>query len=595
LLTAGVLLPAGVLLYIAISTSIGEREDARAQNQARAVADGLLLQWSDNLFVEFEGEGDFFNDAKIEVNDWAVVRPNGKDEKLSGLYQRQETSPVVVPTSRLVVSSATTPTTLRIASVPLVQTHTLRSEDLPDIVRETISMEGPRSVFLRGKRVVLGGQSLFEVLLLEGSRLIELKVRPDGKVDEGSRKEQELPKTLPSDLVQRIMGLNSYTFDSLSWAAHAGQLIAIVRRKMPRGGTFEVAVNRLGERFVLNTLGDVTGPDPEWLLHVSVALDASTEVVSRRALSLALYIGGPLTWIAMVLGGLYVARKAMSPVQNIVEAVQGIEPTQLGQRLPVQGVNDELSRIADTINGMLDRIERGYKRERRFTGDASHELRTPLAKVIAEIDLALLRGRENAEYLTALTRCRGYAQSMQRLVESLLMLARLDGQRGAISWNAFDMADVALQTVHAIPAEEATRVALDLGESRDPLVALGERNLIEILLRNLVENALRYSPPERPVKLAIHREGHEISVRVEDEGPGIPDEQVNLVFERFYRLDASRSRDTGGVGLGLSIARAIGQLHRTQVKLEKRATRGTLATFSLPAANGSSPAVTAVG
>ena len=88
------------------------------------------------------------------------------------------------------------------------------------------------------------------------------------------------------------------------------------------------------------------------------------------------------------------------------------------------------------------------------------------------------------------------------------------------------------------------------------------------------------------MRVAILREGEVISVRVEDEGPGIPDDQVNLVFERFYRLDASRSRETGGVGLGLSIARAIGQLHRTQIKLERRASRGTLATFSLPAANG---------
>jgi two-component system OmpR family sensor kinase len=585
-LSACVLVPAGIALYTTSNRSI-EREGARnAQVQAQAVADAWFQQWSDGLFTDFGGEAKFFSDSRVEFDDWAVVRPNGKVERASGLF-RSET-PIVALSSRLVASASGR--SLRISSVPLVETHTLRVEDLPAAAREGISRASPRGTFLRGKREVLDGRSIFEVELLEESRLLAAKVALDGSVLDARRR--DLPRTLPSDLVRMVMdGVDSYIFDSLSWAAHSGQLIAVARRKKPRGGIFEVAVNRVGERFALNAMGEVTGPEPEWKLHVSVALDATSEVVARRSLYLALSIGGPLTWIAMVLGGLYVARKAMSPVQDIVEAVQRIEPTQLGQRLPVQGVNDELSRIAATINGMLDRIERGYKRERRFTGDASHELRTPLAKVIAEIDLSLSRGRESVEYLTALKRCRGYAESMQRLVESLLMLARLDGQRSVMSRKPFDMADVALAAVHAIPSEDAARVAVDLGPSHEPLVALGERGLIEILLRNLIENGLRYSPREKHVRVAILRDGSEIKVQVEDEGPGIPQDQVDLVFERFYRLDASRSRETGGVGLGLSIARAIGQLHDSEIKLERRPHRGTRATFSLPAAGSESLAM----
>jgi two-component system OmpR family sensor kinase len=585
-LTAGVLLPAGVALYTTANRSI-EREGARnAQAQAQAVADAWFQQWNDGLFVEFVGEAKFFSDSRVEFDDWAVVRPNGKVERNSGLF-RSETGPIVAASSRLIRSR--NDRSLRIASAPLMQAHTLRIEDLPQGAREGILKESPQGIFLRAKREVLGGQSIFEVEILEENRLLERKVSPDGDVLD--RRTKPLPRTLPSDLVRTIMDVDTYIFDSISWTAHSGQLIAIARRKKPRGGVFEVAVNRVGERFALNAMGEVTGPEPEWKLHVSIALDATSEVVARRSLYLALLIGGPLTWIAMVLGGLYVARKAMSPVQDIVEAVQRIEPTQLGQRLPVQGVNDELSRIAATINGMLDRIERGYKRERRFTGDASHELRTPLAKVIAEIDLSLSRGRESLEYFTALKRCRGYAETMQRLVESLLMLARVDGQKSVITWKAFDMADVALAAVHAMPSEDAVRVAVDLGPSHEPLVALGERSLVEILLRNLIENGLRYSPGDKQVKVGILRHGGEIRVEVEDEGPGIPQDQADLVFERFYRVDASRSRETGGVGLGLSIARAIGQLHETQVKLERRSSRGTRATFALPAASSESMAM----
>jgi signal transduction histidine kinase len=585
-LTAGVLLPAGVLVYTTAKGSI-EREGARnAQVQAQAVADAWYQQWNDGLFIEFVGEAKFFSDSRVEFDDWAVVRPNGKVERASGLFH-SEIRPVVAPSSRLVTSR--NDRSLRIASVALMQTHTLRLEDLPVTAREGIAKASPGGTFLRAKREVQKGQSIFEVQLLEGSRLLEAKVSPEGIVLDQQRR--PLPKTLPADLVRMVMDVDSYIFDSIAWTAHAGQLIAIARRKKPRGGVFEVAVNRVGERFALNAMGEVTGEEPEWKLYVSVARDASSEVVAKRSLYLALLIGGPLAWIAMVLGGLYVARKAMSPVQDIVEAVQGIEPTQLGQRLPVQGVNDELSRIASTINGMLDRIERGYKRERRFTGDASHELRTPLAKVIAEIDLALSRGRESLEYLTALKRCRGYAETMQRLVESLLMLARLDGQKSVITWKAFDIADVVLAAVHAMPSEDAVRVAVDLGPSHEPLVALGERSLVEILLRNLIENGLRYSPGDKQVKVGILRHGGEIRVEVEDEGPGIPQDQADLVFERFYRVDASRSRETGGVGLGLSIARAIGQLHETQVKLERRPSRGTRATFALPAASSESLAM----
>jgi signal transduction histidine kinase len=214
-------------------------------------------------------------------------------------------------------------------------------------------------------------------------------------------------------------------------------------------------MNRLGERFQVDFQEGVVGPQEEWRLFLLAATDASAEAFSRRSLVFALSVGGALSWVVLILAGFYVVRKAMSPVQEIVNAVEHIRLSDLQKRLPATKARDELSRIASTINNMLDRLERAYRRERQFTGDASHELRGPLTKVLGEIELALSRERSAEEYRAALESCRRYAETMKALVESLITLARLDSGSKSLAETSLDLGDLAVETIGRFQPEES--------------------------------------------------------------------------------------------------------------------------------------------
>ena len=149
-----------------------------------------------------------------------------------------------------------------------------------------------------------------------------------------------------------------------------------------------------------------------------------------------------------------------------------------------------------------------------------------------------------------------------------------------------------MELVKALPREAVQRVRLDLGDSERPMQVMGHRRLIGVLLSNLLDNALRYSPPSQPVHLRISRNCQAIRIDVQDQGPGIPQAQRMLAFNRFHRLEQSRSKQTGGVGLGLSIVRAIAEVHGTTVTLNDADQRGTIASFTLPAADGSDETTT---
>jgi signal transduction histidine kinase len=147
------------------------------------------------------------------------------------------------------------------------------------------------------------------------------------------------------------------------------------------------------------------------------------------------------------------------------------------------------------------------------------------------------------------------------------------------------MGALAAETVGAAELKERERIQLRIEETAEPLMVLGERSLIAVLLRNLLENALRYSPPEAPILVDVSRDGGGVLTRIADAGPGIPEQVRDRVFDRFFRLEASRSRETGGVGLGLAIAQAIAHVHDTRVDLRQGSEGGTAASFVLPRAS----------
>jgi len=579
-LTVCVLLPAGVAIYLATKGSLLRESLKNADLAVQTTAREFLSQLDEDILLEFKGSALPFNDLRISAKHWALARGSGRFLNGAGVFQGNDSEQV-----RETLGSETLRLpdggNLLVKSIPVPKLQSEPFASLPSAVQATVQEKCPGGSYIRCKRGVVGTKLAYEIQVLWKDKLAELQIKEDGQFAGGEL--VEIPKTCPIRYVEELLGpVGSSAPADVEWKAFDSQLIAVFSWKaeqMQSGESKVIAANRYGERFTIGPDGDLSGPTNESAIRLIVG----AEVMRVPALLLTVLLaGGPLVWILVVAIGWYVTRRAFSPVERIVNAAERIRPPHLNARLPVGQVKDELSSIAETMNRMLDRLEQGFLREKQFTGDASHELRGPLAKVIAEIDLILSTDRSLAEYRDALVRCRGYAESLKRIVESLFLLARLDQETARLDMQATDIETLLVHVINRLPQVDAERVDLELEEGSGPIVVQCDGRLISVLVRNVIENALRYSPQEERVKVRIRRESGTAVLEVEDHGPGIPEDRKEQVFDRFFRLDESRSRDTGGAGLGLAIVRAIARAHASKVELRRSPQGGTTIACCLP-------------
>jgi len=293
-------------------------------------------------------------------------------------------------------------------------------------------------------------------------------------------------------------------------------------------------------------------------------------------------------------GGYWLASRAMEPVQTIVHTARGISESDLSERLHLKR-DDELGLLAETFDQMLDRLQAAFDRQRQFTADASHELRSPLAIIELESNRALERPRSPEDYRKVLGIISSENEWMTRLVNELLLLARLDAGQIATRAEKLDLSDIIVEVTERLsPLAQSRGVTLKTG-SLEACYVQADRTHITQLLNNLVENAIKYTRRNDGwvlVEAAIQQAEEEqwSLVRVEDNGPGIPEEDVPYIFDRFYRIDKARSHpDDGaggqdsGSGLGLAIAQTIVQSYRGKIELEKNDSTGTIFAIWLPA------------
>jgi heavy metal sensor kinase len=298
---------------------------------------------------------------------------------------------------------------------------------------------------------------------------------------------------------------------------------------------------------------------------------------------LYLLMFAPLLLLVAAGGGYWLSRRALSPVDALVRTALSITGTTLSSRLEKLSTGDELQRLSDTLNEMLDRIELAFRRVTQFTADASHELRTPISLVRTEAELALRRSRGEAEYKAALRHILLEAERTTSLIEELLALARADAGRETLNLHPVDVRETLREV-----AEGWRRVAhisnLQFSETigpRESLVLADEaalRRAIDILL----DNAFKYTPSPGTVHLSLEQKIDKVVITVRDTGVGIAAEEQSKVFERFYRVDKARSRDMGGAGLGLSIAQWIVQQHGGTINLESSLGKGSIFRVELP-------------
>jgi len=261
---------------------------------------------------------------------------------------------------------------------------------------------------------------------------------------------------------------------------------------------------------------------------------------------------------AVVLTGSMLARGILRPVDRIVVQARVIEGSALGQRLQHPGTHDEIARLVETLNEMLGRIEQVFEAQRRFTADASHEIRSPLSRLRAELEVTLRRPRERLEYEEALRSCLAEVERLSQLAEELLTLARLEaGEAHEAPLEPVRLAPILGEAVARLEPEANRRevkVLMDLPDDLSVRVASAAATLV---VANVLDNAVKFSPPGGRVRIHVSSEGRAAVVAVSDSGPGVPEEEMPRLFERFYRGSAARSSEVPGVGLGLAICRLL--------------------------------------
>jgi signal transduction histidine kinase len=294
-------------------------------------------------------------------------------------------------------------------------------------------------------------------------------------------------------------------------------------------------------------------PEGTFTVVAGRTLDAVEE--STQAVVSLLAVGLPLLLVVVALVTSRVVGRALSPVEAIRSDVDEISTTELHRRVPVPPTGDEISRLAGTMNRMLDRLQRGRDRQRRFVSDAAHELRSPVASIRQHSEVALKHPQAVPPQELART-VLDEDLRLQHLVEDLLLLARIDEGTEAERPQRVDLDDIVLEEVERV--RQANGTSIDAGKLSGGRVEGDPRRLTR-LVGNLLENAARHA--RSTVAVELQEDEDEVVLRVDDDGPGIPPENRSRVFERFVRLDEARDRDSGGTGLGLAIVAEVAALH----------------------------------
>jgi two-component system, OmpR family, sensor kinase len=294
----------------------------------------------------------------------------------------------------------------------------------------------------------------------------------------------------------------------------------------------------------------------------------------------------PIALLLASAGGYFLARKSLTPVAAMATQARGMGASRLSDRLEVANPRDELGTLALSFNELLDRLEKSFEQQRRFVADASHELRTPVAILQGETEVTLSRtDRTPEEYRETLGILREESHRLAHIIEDLFTLTRADAGQYPLQLREVYLDELAADVLRRTRSLAIAK-GITLTSAIQPEMALqADEHLLRRMLLNLMDNAIKYTPPAGKVHVECRREGTDYALRVTDTGGGIPGELQPRIFERFFRADKARSRsegDTGGAGLGLSIALWIAEAHHGRLELTSSDATGTSFTVWLP-------------
>lgn len=331
-----------------------------------------------------------------------------------------------------------------------------------------------------------------------------------------------------------------------------------------------------------------------WLLRRTVRIKGreydvevaeSTQVFDRSLgrFRQMLYAAGPFFLILAALGGYWLSRRALVPVDQIILAARKIGVRDLSRRLEVPRSGDELERLAETLNEMLLRLDTAFQRVTQFTADASHELRTPITIMRTNAEIMLRKPRTDGEYREALVRILDESERISRVIDQLLLLARADSGAAIPQLRRTDL-NAAMRSAcnDAKVLADEKQVRFSWSVSDTPLSVWGDAISLERLFVVLLDNAVKYTLSGGAVDVQLRRDDGFAVADVRDTGRGIAAEDLGHIFDRFYRSDHARSRESGGAGLGLAIGRWIAEAHGGEIQVQSELGQGSIFTVRLP-------------
>lgn len=291
----------------------------------------------------------------------------------------------------------------------------------------------------------------------------------------------------------------------------------------------------------------------------------------------------PLTLFLMGCCGIFFLRIILRPVQNISDTARDIEAKDLSRRIDIT-TQDEFGTLAATINHMIERLEKAFQRQKELTGDASHELRAPLAVIQAEATLALQRERDPSSYQNSLEIIVKESDHMATVIGQLLLLARADSGNEMANFMELDLVPLLEDLCTGVEPLCLEKQQTLQFQELEPVTIRGDGSLLRIVFLNLLRNAIQYTPEHGEISVSVKSLDSLAHICVSDNGTGIPEESLPFIFDRFYRVDKARSRESGGSGLGLAICKRIVELHQGQISVKSGVDKGTHFLIMLPLA-----------
>ncbi len=321
-----------------------------------------------------------------------------------------------------------------------------------------------------------------------------------------------------------------------------------------------------------------------YLIQSAFEMDDFYEALHHFAL--LLFISIPTLLLCAAAGGYWISTRALAPVDQIAQTARTISAQNLSSRLIVPKTGDELQRLSETLNGMLERLEAAFKKITQFTADASHELRTPVAVMRTRAELSLRKARSAEEYRDVIAEVLTELEKTSGLIEQLMFLARADSGAETLHFTPTNVSEVLREACHQGSAlAEAKQIGFQERISGDSMWIQGDAGSLRRLFLILIDNAVKYTPANGQVEVSLQRNDGYAVAQVRDTGIGIAEADLPNVFERFYRADKARTRESGGVGLGLSIGRWITEVHAGTIEVHSSPGQGSMFQIRFPITN----------